>query len=257
MASWPASARSRSRTTRSQRRRLSVRDRPGTPTRPCPARRSGPGRPARRGRAATSTPAMRLNRPGRSGADHGEPVDVGARPPCDRRPSGPAPRPTGTAVHVGRRRPPPPRRWAHPLDQLGDQLGLPRAPRRRPGRQRVGLGERGQQLEHERSPDGLGDRARSWPSSDRSRRVATSGSSRWWRTMCHQHLGVVGAKPIRGPMRSTQLDRRPRCGRRGSPCRGRAAGRRSRAGRGGAPGRPSAAALAAVSHRCRSTVKRW
>ena len=29
-----------------------------------------------------------------------------------------------------------------------------------------------------------------WRSSDRSRRVATSGSSRWWRTRSHEHLGV-------------------------------------------------------------------
>ena len=43
-------------------------------------------------------------------------------------------------------------------DQLVDQLGLPRAPRRRSGGPRVGLGQRGEQFEREVVADGIGHR---------------------------------------------------------------------------------------------------
>jgi hypothetical protein len=43
------------------------------------------------------------------------------------------------------------------LDEVGHQLRLPRPPRRRPGGQRVRLGERGQQVEQRDVADGVGD----------------------------------------------------------------------------------------------------
>ena len=46
-----------------------------------------------------------------------------------------------------------------PLDELGDEARLPAAPRRRAGRQRVGLGERGEQLEGAWSPTALATRS--------------------------------------------------------------------------------------------------
>ena len=91
----------------------------------------------------------------------------------------------------------------------------------------------------------------------RSRRIATSGSSRWCSTMRHEHGDVVVRQPEPRPDVARAAPCRPSCGRPGSPCRCRGTGRRARAGRAVRRGRSSAAALAAVSHRCRSTVKRW
>ena len=45
----------------------------------------------------------------------------------------------------------------NPLDQLLDELGLPRAPRRRPRRQRIGLGQRVQEVEEHRIAHRLGN----------------------------------------------------------------------------------------------------
>ena len=52
---------------------------------------------------------------------------------------------------------PPASTWRGALDELGDEARLPSAPRRRAGRQRVGLGERGEQLEGGLVADRLGD----------------------------------------------------------------------------------------------------
>ena len=60
--------------------------------------------------------------------------------------------------HPGRTRRPAAQPLTDPVDELGDQLRLPGAPCRWAGGQRVGLGQGGQQLEHERLARGLGDR---------------------------------------------------------------------------------------------------
>ena len=62
-------------------------------------------------------------------------------------------------------------------DQLRHQLRLPAAPRCRPGG-RVALGQGGEQLQRREVADRLGDEV-DRAGSSRSRRVATSGSSRW------------------------------------------------------------------------------
>ena len=87
--------------------------------------------------------------------------------------------------------------------------------------------------------------------------MATSGSSRWWRTIACSTATSSGGKPHAGSDRRRAARCRRRCGRPGSPCRRRAAARRARAGRAGRCGPRATAALAAVSIRCRSTVKRW
>ena len=84
--------------------------------------------------------------------------------------------------------------------------------------------------------------------SSRSRRVATSGSSRWCRTSATSVSTSAGGKPMRGADLARPAPCRPRCGRRGSPCRCRAAACRRRAGRAGRPGRRARRRSAAASH---------
>ncbi len=119
-------------------------------------------------------------------------------------------------------------------DKLGDQARLPRAPRRWTGREAVGLGQRGQQLEgaevahkgcHRGGRSGIVE-------------VSTSGHIGQEQVVANQRLqgGDVGAAEAEP---RTDLARRAgprlRCDLPGSPCRGRAAEHRPRAGRAGSP----------------------
>ena len=96
-----------------------------------------------------------------------------------------------------------------------------------------------------REPDGLGHREIVTGSS-RSRRVAVSGSSRWWRTTVARISTSAGA----GRCGRRCRGRRPRrrwSGRRASPCRCRAAARETSSRSGRDTSRVNAAARAAAS----------
>ena len=81
--------------------------------------------------------------------------------------------------------------------------------------------------------------------SPRSRRVATSGSSRWWRTSVARTSTSSGGKPMRVASGTRHLDPV------GRP--GRAAGPPPAAGRSGSTRSTRDAAIATVSRRCRSS----
>ena len=154
-----------------------------------------------------STPATRLNSPGRSGATR---VSTVPSPRTTVSPAASSARCSGgrerrRPVGMTRRR-----RRAAPIvrstsSATSSAFHVPHAAG--PVAQRVGLGQRGEQLE-----GACGRRPRSATASivagsSRSRRVATSGSSRWWRTMRDEHVDVVGRRsPCAGPMRADQLD---------------------------------------------------
>ena len=226
----PAGGRPRSGPNRSGSSRTGA---PGSARGPCRSLRARRRPRARRGRATTAR-RPRLNRPGRSGATRirAEPSQVtsrlppaapGARGQERRRPFGVTGRPPSCTIVQSTR--------------LGDQPGLPRAPRRRPG----GAGPRSASSSSRvvRSP--TTEPASIVAGSSRSRRVATSGRSRWWRTSArgvdvlggqaearpdagdevHPDLGVVAgpaladvvqlARPARaGPGRDTRSVRPPR-----------------------------------------------
>ena len=86
-----------------------------------------------------------------------------------------------------------------------------------PGRERVGFGQRGEQLQRLDRRDLLGDALRSSPGSSRSRRIATSDSSRWLRDQLGEHVDVGVGKPEPRRRAAARARRRPRCGRRRSP----------------------------------------
>ena len=158
---------------------------------------------------STSSPWMRQHarhpaeEPGPVGRHGGHPVAARPARRCGARPmSSVTSSPTGTATS-GLAAAPAAQHVAHPVDQLLDELGLPRAPRRWAGGHRVGFGERGQQLQHQLVCRPPRRRAVMVASSVRSRRVATSGSRRWWRTSASSTSTSSGARPIRWPMRST------------------------------------------------------
>ena len=134
---------------------------------------------------SASTPASRANVPGRSRVDDDDPRPIDHRPLSRLRPSAPGRRPSGMAIGARvrrRRRRATPSTHAHPLDQLLDELGLPRAPRRRARLP----------ASRPRSARAAGRGTSTLPTasattsivagSSRSRRVAMSGNSRWWRT---------------------------------------------------------------------------
>ena len=201
-----------------------------------------------------STPAIRLNSPGRSArppsvasVSSAEVVHVGAPAIAQRHR-------VGEQRQVASPRSPPPRTW--PTGPRGRRpAGLPGPPRRRAGRHRVGLGERVEQVEHLESPTAsatLRIVAGSVRSRARRRRAAAGGAAPG-----HEHVDVVGGEPDAGADAVHQLHPGLGVVAGRSPCRGRGTARRARAGRAGRTRSVRAAALAAASHRCRSTVKRW
>ncbi len=125
-----------------------------------------------------------------------------------------------------------------PSYQVVHESCLPLAPRGRPGGQRVGPGEGCQQLEHLGGAQLVGHRG----DGGRVLQVAPG------RVLDEQQVvadeqpdggDVVGveAHPLRGG--DTERHARPRCGRRASPCRCRAAAPRRAAGPAGAPRAPA------------------
>ena len=87
---------------------------------------------------------------------------------------------------------------ADPFDQIGHQLGLPWAPRGGSRGQRVGLGQRAEQLERAQVADGLGDGGQR----GRVGQIAARGDIGQQQVMAHQrgqHLGVLGRQPHARP----------------------------------------------------------
>ena len=138
-----------------------------------------------------------------------------------------------------------------------DELRLRRAPGRGPGRARVGLGQRGEQVQRLDRRDALGDPLRSWPGRRGRAASRPPTSSRWLRDELGEHVDVGGGKAHARaePARDLDADVGVVAGAALAEVVEQRA--QSPAGRAGRRGRRSAAALAVASSRCRSTVKRW
>ena len=102
--------------------------------------------------------------------DHDDPIVEGAHVVSIRSPSAPACRQSGNRVHVASSTAPPPNTWLDARDEVGDQFFLPRPPRRRSRRLRVGDRER--RAGARAHPGRLRRRRRIGSSPDRRDRVA-------------------------------------------------------------------------------------
>ena len=100
---------------------------------------------------------------------------------------------------------PPPSTWADPGDEVADELGLPRPQAAGPVARLSASVSAASSPSVSRSPTASAT-ASMVAGSSRSRRVATSGSSRWWRTIACEHRDVVGREAHAGPDRGEQLD---------------------------------------------------
>ena len=107
-----------------------------------------------------------------------------------------------------------------------------------------------------RAADRGGDRARTVAGSSRSRRVAVSGSSRWWRTSAARTVDVRSGRSRARAATSRGHDRAGRGVVAGPALADVVQQRADQQQVGAGDARVSAAARAAVSTRCRSTVKR-
>ena len=133
-----------------------------------------------------------------------------------------------------------------PGDERTDELGFPRTPRGRPGRGRVSLGQRREEMEHDHRPDRVCDEV--------DRRIVVeitaAGHLAQQQVMPNQrlqHLDVTVVAPDATTRRPRPSRLRLPCGRRNPPCRDRAAG--PRAPRAPAARRPGRLAAATVSSR--------
>ena len=196
---------------------------------------------------SASTPVTRLKRPWRSGATTVMPVALARRARAARRAAARRARRWGS-----RRAPPPPcrRRARGPRGPTRSRTrsAFHRPQAAGPGGEAVGLGEAGEQPEREQVAHGLGHGL----DGGRVVEVAPGGDVGEQEVVADHRLehGHVGGREPHPRARSWRAARcRPRCDRRDSPCRCRAAARRARAGRGDPCERPAPAALAQASMR--------